>query len=398
MIFQTHISPPGPVAVAMSGGVDSSLAAVLLKQEGYDVIGLTMQLWENDEGNKPRCSSSRAIDDARAVCQQWGIRHHLVDLRAVFGERVVRAFIHEYLQGRTPNPCVICNAQIKWRGLLPRARALGARALATGHYARIHEDARGGRFVLSRGLDRAKDQSYALWGLTQADLAATILPLGGLTKKETRSLAGRWDLGVADKQDSQEICFVSEDDYGMFIESHCAPSSAGRTGGAESYPWSPGPIVDHEGNLLGQHRGLPFYTVGQRRGLGLALGWPVYVVDIDRRHNRLVVGSERDLLNRHLWAHRLNWLSIRPPLEPLACFVQIRYNHAAAPARLIPMPEGDVHIEFDHPQRAITPGQSAVFYGREEVLGGGIIRRPDREDVVELLPESSAADQREPLT
>jgi tRNA-specific 2-thiouridylase len=398
VIFQTHIETPGPVAVAMSGGVDSSLAAVLLKEAGYRVIGLTMQLWgDQDRGQTPRCCSSKAIDDARAICRQWDIDHHLVDLRKEFSDRVVRSFIHEYLQGRTPNPCVVCNADIKWRCLLPKARELGARALATGHYARIREDRATGRFQLLRGADEDKDQSYALWGLSQDDLAVTILPLGGLDKGETRRLARERDLPVAGKRESQEICFVPEDDYGTFIEEHFAPASPESGSSSESYPWSPGPIVDQEGNILGQHRGLPFYTVGQRRGLGLALGRPVYVVDIDRPYNRLVVGTERDLLKQHLWAHRLNWMSSPPPGEAVSCEVQIRYNHRAAPARLVPLSNGDVHVEFDRPQRAITPGQSAVFYDRGVVLGGGIIRRPGRGEVAELLPEDSAGDRGEPF-
>lgn len=398
MLFQTHIPAPGPVAVAMSGGVDSSLAAVLLKEAGYEVIGLTMQLWSVPEHSRsPRCCSLGAFDDAREICRQWDIDHHLVDLRKQFSDRVVRAFVHEYLQGRTPNPCVICNALIKWRCLLPKARELGARALATGHYARVRKDPSGERFQLLRGADRAKDQSYALWGLSQDDLAATILPLGDLTKGETRRLADQRGLSVAGKSDSQEICFVPEDNYGTFIENHFSPASPGGISNSESYPWSPGPIVDQEGNILGQHRGLPFYTVGQRRGLGLALGRPVYVVDIDRIYNRLVVGPEGDLLQRHLWAHRLNWISIRQPDREISCAVQIRYNHPAAPARLVTVPDGDVHVEFDQSQRAITPGQSAVFYDRDAVLGGGIIRRPGPDEVAGLMPENAADDQREPV-
>ena len=381
----------------MSGGVDSSLAAVLLKEAGFQVIGLTMQLWgEQDRSYSPRCSSLEALDDAREICRRLGIDHHLVDLQKQFSDRVVRSFVHEYLQGRTPNPCVLCNALIKWRCLLPRARKLGARALATGHYARVEEDPEGGRFQLLRGADESKDQSYALWGLSRDDLAATILPLGGLTKVETRQMAAERGLLVAGKNESQEICFVPEDNYGAFIENHIVSTSPHATANSESYPWSPGPIVDQEGNILGQHRGLPFYTVGQRRGLGLSLGRPVYVVDIDRSFNRLVVGTERDLLHQHLWAHRLNWLSISPPRRAISCQVQIRYNHRAAPARLSTASTGDVHVEFDHPQRAITPGQSAVFYDRDVVLGGGVIRRPGPDEVAGLLPEGSSSSRMEP--
>jgi tRNA-specific 2-thiouridylase len=287
---------------------------------------------------------------------------------------------------------------IKWQGLLSRARALGARAIATGHYARIEEDSDRNRFLLLRGVDEMKDQSYALWGLSQADLSSTILPLGGLTKTETRRLARQRHLPVADKKDSQEICFISRNDYGSFIERQVVQLSLGQTSDRVTYPWSLGPIVDRSGNILGQHRGLPFYTVGQRRGLGLALGRPMYVVDIDQLHNRLVVGPERELLARHLWASGLNWISIRPPQEPLSCDVQIRYRHRAAPARLIPLPDGEVHVQLSRPQRAITPGQSAVFYRGDRVLGGGIIRRPKGDEIAGLPSNHSVVDGREPST
>jgi len=373
MDFETHIEPPATVALAMSGGVDSSLTAVLLKERGYRVIGLTMRLWDVPEGGRPRCCSPQAFRDARAICHQWDIPHYVLDLRKPFAEKVVKPFVQEYLRGRTPNPCVLCNAEIKWDVLLHKARALGAEALATGHYARVRWDGGRGRFLLLRGLDPAKDQSYALWGLSQDALSRTIFPLGGLTKAQTRRLAHQWGLKVAAKKDSQEICFVPDNDYGQFIRGRLMGDSW--EGPAD---WSQGLIVDREGRVLGRHPGTLFYTIGQRKGLGLAVGRALYVLDIDAHRNRLVVGPSQDLLNRHLWAEQLNWISIEGLRAPLRCMAQIRYAHRAAPVKLFLTPDGGVHGMFQRTQRAITPGQSVVFYHGQEVMGGGLIRRPPR--------------------
>jgi tRNA-specific 2-thiouridylase len=386
MEFETHIRPPAMVAVAMSGGVDSSLTAVLLKERGYHVIGLTMRLWDASEDGNARCCSPTAFDDARAICHQWGIPHYVLDLRKAFAEKVVEPFVREYLHGRTPNPCVLCNSEIKWGALWHKAQAVGAQALATGHYARIRWDERRGRFLLLRGLDPIKDQSYALWGLSQDNLSGTIFPLGELTKAQTRRLAQEQGLKVADKRESQEICFVPDNDYAQFIRERLKVDTPQR-----SYRWSGGLIEDREGRTLGKHAGIPFYTIGQRRGLGLATGKPLYVLDIDPRHNRLVVGSAEELFSRHLWVEGLNWVSRDEIKTAIRCAAQIRYAHRAASIELFPLSDGGLHGVFRRPQRAITPGQSAVFYHGQELLGGGFICRPPRTQTDEIPSAKSSA-------
>ena len=338
------------VAVAMSGGVDSSVAAALLKEQGHDVVGITMRVWPS--------VGAGAARDASRVAAFLGIPHHVLDLQDKF-EEVVDYFCREYLQGRTPNPCVYCNRTIKFGALLAHARALGARRLATGHYARRERDPASGRYILKRGVDRSKDQSYVLWGLGQDQLEAALFPLGGLKKADTRGIARSRGLPVAEKGESQEICFI-QGGYAAFVEGRCP-------GGLR-----PGPILDQEGRVLGTHRGLHLYTIGQRRGLGVAMGKPLYVVEIDQAQNAIVLGPAGALKARGLVARPVNYVSVAGLPEPIVARVQVRYRATAAQAVLNPDGEG-VKVLFCQPERAVTPGQSAVFYQGDMVLGGGVI-------------------------
>ena len=360
------------IVVAMSGGVDSSVAALHLKEEGYDVIGLTMHLWDFEEvGGRPpaenRCCSLEAINDARRVCHSLGIPHYVMDLRRAFKETVLRNFVREYLKGRTPNPCVLCNTWMKWDLLLRKAQALEACQIATGHYAKVERREENGPYLLRKGVDQEKDQSYVLWGLTQDKLARTLLPLGRWTKKETREIARRSRLKTADKRASQEICFVPDDNYRRFIRARA------RAEGIRSITLEEGPIRDGQGNVLGVHRGVAFYTVGQRRGLGIAVGKPLYVTRIDPQINTLWVGEEKHLRSKGLVVSGVNWIAIPGLTEDLPVEVKIRYLHRPAPAVIAPLEEGRVAVKFDEPQKAVTPGQSAVFYREDIVVGGGII-------------------------
>ncbi len=357
------------VYVGMSGGVDSSVAAAILLREGYQVVGVTLQLWKEDPSvpaARPEkiCCSLNAVNDARLVCDQLGISHKMLDLRPEFRRWVVDNFVAEYLRGRTPNPCIICNTKIKWESLLAHVQSWGGGLVATGHYARVDFDPKTGRYYLMRGKDRWKDQSYALWGLTQESLSRTVLPLGNLTKEDVRNLAEKWGLQTAQKLDSQEICFIPDNDYTRFIRQEVPDV-------VEDLP--EGDIVDPAGTVLGKHRGYPFYTIGQRKGLGIAVGEPVYVAEIDTQKNRIVVGRKADLLRRGLIAEQVNWVAL-PQLEsPRRAFVKIRYKDPGSFAEIYPLPDRRVRVVFDEPQRAITPGQSVVFYENDLVLGGGII-------------------------
>jgi len=354
------------VAVAMSGGVDSSVAAALLLDAGWDVFGLTMRLVrlpaEACLSDKLRsCCGVRAAEDAARVAAALGIPHLLVDFQAAFGRRVIAPFIREYARGRTPNPCILCNRSIKFDLLLEYARKLGADALATGHYARVSRDGPRGEWRLLKGRDRVKDQSYFLYATTQARLARTLMPVGDLTKREVREKARALGLPTADKTESQEICFVPDDNYAAFLQS--------RRPGA----FRPGPIADLEGRTLGQHAGLPGFTIGQRRGLGLAGTRPLYVVGLDPATNTVVAGPDEALSQRSLLAAGVRYISRRPPGGSFRAGVRIRYRHPEAAATVIPLPGRHARVEFDSPQRAVAPGQAVVFYDGEAVLGGGVI-------------------------
>ncbi|MBP2642300.1 MAG: tRNA-specific 2-thiouridylase mnmA [Firmicutes bacterium] len=352
------------VVVAMSGGVDSSLTAALLVRQGYDVIGATMQIWnsERQDEDERGCCSLTAVGDARRVADTLGIPYYVLNFRDMFQKTVVDYFIREYTAGRTPNPCVACNRYVKFDGLLQKALALGAEFVATGHYARIDFDTDNDRYTLRKGIDTTKDQSYALYNLTQRTLKHFLMPLGGFTKVETRKMARELGLAVAEKPDSQEICFVPNDDYKKFLEEK-APKSM-----------KPGDMVDTAGNIIGRHRGLPLYTVGQRKGLGLAAGKPLYVVGLDTARNRVIVGSNSEVFSRELIAEDLNFIAFEELSQPILALAKIRYGAKEALATITPLPGGQVSVKFNEPQRAITPGQAVVFYDGDVVLGGGTIR------------------------
>jgi tRNA-specific 2-thiouridylase len=375
------------IVVAMSGGVDSSVAAALLKEQGHEVIGIMLRLWAEpvaveDDGVERvvenKCCSLAAVDDARRVARLLDIPFYLINVEREFKEHVVDYFYREYVAGHTPNPCLICNRQIRFTVLLKRALALDADYLATGHYARVERDPLTGRYRLRRAVDRQKDQSYVLHVLNQEQLAHACFPLGEYTKTQVRALAAERGLPVATKAESQEICFVAQNDYRAFIRRY-AEYAAGETaaGEGESLPVPrPGPIYDCEGHLLGEHRGLAFYTVGQRRGLGLSGREPLHVLQIDARRNALIVGPAAALERRSFTVHAMHYLSGEPPTEPFTAAVRVRYKATEQPARVTPLEGGRALVTLEQPLRAITPGQGAVFYGGpdgDEVLCGGII-------------------------
>lgn len=349
--------------------MDSSVAAALLHERGYVVIGVTMNLWGYDRvgGNINRdsgCCSIDTLDDARSVCNTLGVPHYVVNFRDEFDTAVTDNFVSEYMSGRTPNPCVRCNTYIKWGVLLQKAQELGADKIATGHYVRNTFDEKSGRYVLKRGLDARKDQSYALWGIRQHGLAYSIFPIGEYTKAEIRQIARNLGLRTAEKKESQEICFIPDNDYMRYLKSR-QPELLQVQGGE---------IVDREGEVIGTHRGYPFYTIGQRKGLGLSVPEPVYVTEIDARNNRVTVGSNRDLEHTGLVAENVNWISCDRSDRILEIEAKIRYNSPGALARIRAIENDCVEVIFHEPQRAVTPGQSVVFYRDDLVVGGGVIK------------------------
>jgi tRNA-specific 2-thiouridylase len=356
------------VVMAMSGGVDSSVAAGLLVRQGYEVIGITIKTYRYEDvggnvANESSCCSLDGINDARAVAALFGFPHYVLDFSERFGAEVIDNFVAEYLDGRTPNPCVICNRKIKWEELLRKADALGADAIATGHYARLRQDPASGRFLLSRGRDETKDQSYALWALTQESLSRTLFPLGEMTKAEVRRTGAEMGIPSAGKGESFEICFIPDNNYERFLKERL-PGLAERV--------SRGELVAG-GKVVGEHRGYPFYTIGQRRGIGVAMGEPVYVTGIDKETNRVTLGPEEDLLRSGLVASGLNLIRCATLEAPLQVRAKIRYQDGGAQATISPLGEGKIRVLFDEPRRAITPGQSVVFYDLEDVVGGGVI-------------------------
>lgn len=352
------------VVVAMSGGVDSSVTAALLVERGYEVIGATMQIWDPAvtavNGEYVGCCSLAAVEDARKVAGILGIPHYVLNLRKAFEEKVIAYFCREYLRGRTPNPCIACNQYIKFDAFLQKALAIGADFIATGHYAQLFYAPERGRYLLKRARDKGKDQTYVLYNLTQQQAARLILPLGEYTKEEVRKLAAEKKLPVAKKTESQEICFITGK-YPDFIKE--------KTGAV----FVPGPFLDLQGRIIGWHKGLPFYTVGQRRGLGLALGKRVYVVDIDPARNAVIVGPEEALLASGLVSKENNFIFMEKLEAPMEVQAQIRYRAKSAPAVISPLDNGRVCVRFAQPQRAVTPGQAVVYYRNDYVIGGGII-------------------------
>jgi tRNA-specific 2-thiouridylase len=349
------------IVVAMSGGVDSSVAAALLARDGHDVIGLSMQLYDQQHG-ETRFGSCCTIDDlhdARRVARTIGIPHYIVNFEHKFQEHVIADFVREYAAGRTPIPCVHCNGDLKFASLVERAQAFDAAAVATGHFAQVDVDERTGRYRLRRGADRQKDQSYFLFTLTQAQLARARFPVGALDKAAVRDEARRLGLNVAEKKDSQEICFVASGEHPEFVGTRAEMPS--------------GAIRDREGHVLGRHEGVHRFTIGQRKGLGLATGIPLYVVGIDAEDASVTVGPREALERGALTASRVNWISGQTPASPIRAAARIRYRHREAPATITPLGDGRASVAFDTPQSAITPGQAVVFYDGEVVLGGGWI-------------------------
>jgi tRNA-uridine 2-sulfurtransferase len=362
------MSRKGKVLVAMSGGIDSTVTALMLHHEGYEVVGITMKTWDyassGTSSKETGCCNIDSFNDARAAAVQHGFPHFILDIREEFGGFVIENFVEEYLAGRTPNPCVMCNTHIKWRALLKRANALGCDFIATGHYANVYQ-AENGRYVISKGLDELKDQSYVLWGLDQELLSRTIMPLGKYRKTEIRQMA--LDFGypeLAKKSESYEICFVPDNDYRGFLKNRVEGLEDKVNGG-----W----FVNKEGKKLGQHKGYPFYTIGQRKGLEIALGKPAYVTSIDPDTNTVVLGDEEDLSRQEMQVGKINWIKYEGITDGMEAITKIRYKDKGALSNLYNDKHGVLRVRFYDEVKSIAPGQSAVFYEGDEVIGGGII-------------------------
>ena len=353
------------VVVGMSGGVDSSVAAYLLKKQGYDVIGVTMQIWQEEDActleHEGGCCGLSAVEDARRVANQLGIPYYVMNFRKEFQENVIDYFVKEYRQGRTPNPCIACNRYVKWESMLHKSLAIGADYIATGHYAKI-ERLENGRYALRRSVSVRKDQTYALYNLTQEQLSRTLFPVGDYEKEKIREIAERENLLVAHKPDSQDICFVPDGDYGSFLEQEVPDKIPG-----------PGNFVSTDGRILGKHKGITHYTVGQRKGLGLAMGHPIFVTEIRPDTNEVVIGESTDVFARALLCDKINYMGMEDLPTPRRCIAKVRYAHQGAACTIEKNGEDRIRVIFDEPVRAITPGQAVVFYDGEYVLGGGTI-------------------------
>ena len=354
------------VIAAMSGGVDSSVTAALMVEAGYDVIAITMRLGMHDtieiESDKPSCCSLEGVEDARRVATQLGIPFYAVNYEERFRQSIVDYFADEYVSGRTPSPCVICNQDLKFGKLLELATQLEVDYVATGHYARIEREPETGRYILRKGLDSRKDQSYFLFSLTQAQLSRALMPLGGYAKDEVREVARKYQLRTAEKPESQELCFIADDNYKRFLKDRIPEKI------------QEGDIVDQEGRMLGEHQGIPFYTVGQRRGLGISAETPLYVTELKVHDNTIVVGKNEDLLADTMQVEEVNLITMDKLTEPIRAEVKIRYKDTGAPATIRPLSDTEVEVKFDQPRRAVTPGQAAVFYDGDIVIGGGWIK------------------------
>src|SRR3989440_598082 len=368
--------PRMKIAVAMSGGVDSSAAAAILREQGHELVGFTMQLWNQrrgisrDENGEPlpsRCCSLDDVYDARRVAEELGFPFYVLNLEKEFERDVVQPFVNSYLIGETPIPCVACNSRLKFASLDKLATSLGCKKVATGHYARVEFDEATRRHRLLRGRDPQKDQSYFLWELTQDQLSRALFPLGELSKSDARQAARDNQLAVAEKKESQEICFVPDGDYAGFIDRYLAAEQQ-----TDRLPRA-GDIVTSNGEIIGTHTGIHRYTIGQRRGIGVSPSPPPYVLGIDTTKEQVIVGYHEDLLSEELTAAGVNWIALDNPTEPVRAEVRVRYRHTAAPATLTPLEDNRVRVQFDEPQRAITPGQATVFYRGDEVVGGGWI-------------------------